>query len=173
MSLCLEGVRKNSEKEKQKPKDQKLSENDVNNHLYMVPGYLGTYALDELDKLKIRLFPSFLVVNLDLRSNGGTHWIAVGLFINTLYLCDSLGTIVPDKRLPIELINFLHIHSFKKNLYISKQLQSIRSNTCGKYTICFIRHMCKDPNFDSFLSNFGRNFDVNDCIVNLLYKSIK
>ena len=86
-----------------------MDENQINLVLNNVPGYLGTFALDELVNLKIRIFPSFLIINLDLRENSGTHWIAIAIYLNDVFICDSLGTLVPNNRFPAELINFLHI----------------------------------------------------------------
>ena len=110
-------------------------------------------------------------VNLDLRKNFGTHWIALALYHNDIYVCDSLGTFFPNQRLPIELINFLHVVSFNKRIHITYQLQSLLSSTCGKYSSFFILKMSSSNNYDSFLSNFSTNLGINDCIIDLLFES--
>ena len=149
-----------------------MDENEINAVLSDVPGYLGTYAIDELDDLRIRIFPSYLVINLDERKNGGSHWIAAAVYLNDIFVCDSLGTILPDGNLPIQLINFLHIISFKKTLHISKQLQEITASTCGKYATYFIYTMSSQHSYDSFLSNFGHDYSFNDVIICVLYSSL-
>ena len=149
-----------------------MDENQINVVLNNVPGYLGTFALDELVNLKVRIFPSFLIINLDLRKNSGTHWIAIAIYLNDVFICDSLGTLVPNQRFPVELINFLHIISYKKSIHITQQLQSNYSSLCGKYASYFINQMAKSNLYGKFLSNFSSNFILNDAVIEILYKSI-
>ena len=148
-----------------------MNENEINKKMRKVYNYLGTYALDELQNLRIRLFPSFLIINLDLRKNSGTHWIGLALYHNDIYVCDSLGTILSTFRFPTELVNFLHLISFKKQLHITNQLQSLSSTNCGKFCTVFIYKMSISNNYLSFLSYFCKDVDLNDCIINLLEKS--
>ena len=112
-----------------------MEENELNAVLNNVPGYLGTFALDELETLKIRIFPCFLIVNLDLRKNSGTHWIALAIYLNDIFICDSLDTLIPNKRFPKELINFLHVITYKKSIHITQQLQTDFSSLCGKLIV--------------------------------------
>ena len=149
-----------------------MDENQINVVLNNVPGYIGTFALDELVNLKVRIFPSFLIINLDLRKNSGTHWIAIAIYLNDVFICDSLGTMVPNNRFPEELINFLHIISYKKSIHITQQLQSDYSSLCGKYSSYFISQMAKSNLYGKFLSNFSSNFILNDAVIEILYKSI-
>ena len=149
-----------------------MDENQINVVLNNVPGYLGTFALDELVNLKVRIFPSFLIINLDLRENSGTHWIAIAIYLNDVFICDSLGTLVPNNRFPVELINFLHIISYKKSIHITQQLQSDYSSLCGQYASYFINQMAKSNLYGKFLSNFSSNFILNDAVIEILYKSI-
>ena len=149
-----------------------MDENQINVVLNNVPGYLGTFALDELVNLKVRIFPSFLIINLDLRKNSGTHWIAIAIYLNDVFICDSLGTLVPNNRFPVELINFLHIISYKKSIHITQQLQSDYSSLCGQYASYFINQMAKSNLYGKFLSNFSSNFILNDAVIEILYKSI-
>ena len=147
-----------------------MEENEINKRLRKTENYLGTYSIDELNSLKISLYPSFLVVNLDIRENSGTHWIALALYCNDIFICDSLGTLVLD-RFPSELVNFIHLITFNKILHITKQLQSYNSENCGKFFILFVKTMSCTNNFSRFLSNFSQNFFLNDCIISLLNNS--
>lgn len=148
-----------------------MDENEINEKLRKTNNYLGTYSLDELSSLRISIYPSYLIINMDLRGNSGTHWIGMALYHQDVYLCDSLGTLIPDIRFPIELINFLHLVSFNKQLHISKQLQSYSSNLCGKYCVFFIFLMSLTNNYLTFLSYFSNKLDINDCIIILLYNT--
>ena len=151
---------------------RKMDENQINAALNKVDGYIGTYSLDELPDLRVRIFPSFIIVNLDLRKNKGTHWIALALYLNDIYVCDSLGTLLPNDKLPFHLINFLHLISYNKTLHISKQLQATSSSTCGKYATYFVYCMSCSNLYKSFLSNFSLNYELNDIIISLLFTSI-
>ena len=145
-----------------------MNENEINQKLRKTENYLGTFAIDELNSLKISLYPSFLVVNLDLRKNSGTHWIAIALYLNDIFICDSLGTLVLA-RFPLELVNFIHLITYNKTLHVTKQLQSLNSENCEKFCILFVKTMSFTNNFSRFLSNFSQNYSLNDCIISLLY----
>ena len=84
-----------------------MDENEINQQLKSVSGYLGTFALNELNNLYISHYPSYIVINLDERGNDGTHWISVAMYLNDVYICDSLGALVPSSVFPTKLVNFL------------------------------------------------------------------
>ena len=155
-----------------KAKQRKMDENEINGKLTSVPGYLGTYSIDELKDLRIRVFPAYLVINLDERKNSGTHWIAVAIYLNHIYVCDSLGTILPTQKFPIQLIDFLHIVSYKKTLHITKQLQEVSAETCGMYSTYFTYTLSTTHSYETFLSNFSLDYSFNDVIIKLLYASL-
>ena len=148
-----------------------MDENEINNQLKNISGYLGTFAVNELDSLFISHYPSFIIINLDERSNDGTHWIAVGMYLNSVYICDSLGAIVPSSKFPTKLINFLYRVGFRRDFYITQQLQSSSSTSCGLYCIFFIKTLSSNS-FSDFLSKFSTNLDLNDLIVALYCKNL-
>ena len=145
-----------------------MDERQLNKALKNVQKFQGSFALDELKTLEIKTCPDFFVVNLDNRWEPGSHWIAVGIYSNSVYICDSLGGLVPSKQFPHDLINFLHVHTFNRKLFITKQLQPTDSSLCGAYCILFIREMTKHNSFSSFLSLFTNNLKQNDKIVSFL-----
>ena len=146
-----------------------MDENELNQRLKRVSGYLGTFAVNELDNLYISHYPSYLVINLDERGNSGTHWIAVAMYINDVYICDSLGALLPSSDFPIKLVNFLYRVSFRRDLYITQQLQPLESIYCGLYCIYFIKTLSTN-NFTDFLSKFSTNLQLNDLFVSLYTK---
>ena len=148
-----------------------MDENVLNGVLNNVPGYIGTFSLDELRTFKLRMFPVFIILNLDLRTNSGTHWVALAIYNNDVFICDSLGTLIPSSRFPSELVNFLHTVCYKKTIHVTKQLQDINSSTCGLYAAFFVYSMSKTNSYNNFLSNFGSNCEINDLTIDLLYKS--
>ena len=149
-----------------------MDENELNAKLFNAPGYLGTFALDELEGFNIRVLPSILVVNLDYRGNQGTHWIGIAIYHKDVYICDSLGKLMPTPTFPKELVNFLHIITHNRRTHVTKQLQSDTSITCGKFVMYFVYKLSTGSSFKSFLSSFGENHALNDVLINLLYKSL-
>ena len=147
-----------------------MEENEINHQLRNVENYLGSYAIDELNEIKVSNYPSFIVLNLDTRNGIGMHWIALAIYFNEIYVCDSLGGIIPDGSMPQPLIDFLHIFSSSRKLYVTKQLQHTSSGTCGLYCITFIKQMSKFNNFGEFLRLFTDNFYQNDIIIKFLNK---
>ena len=147
-----------------------MYENEINQNLKNVASYLGSFALDELNEIKISTFPIFLVINLDTRSEIGSHWIALAIYMTDIYLCDSLGGIKPTTRMPNCLINFLHRLVLTRKLHMTCRLQPIESDLCGYYCILFVKEMFIHNCFSEFLSLFTRDTSRNDEIVKFLNK---
>lgn len=146
----------------------KMDENQINQNLNGVPNYLGTFAVNELDNLRIRHYPSFLVVNMDNRWESGSHWIAIQLTCDKINVCDSLGNIKKAK-LPVSLVNFLHLFSSTRRLYVTPKLQKLNSTTCGYYVTYFVKFM-QTHTFSDFASSFSNNCTLNDILVQLYCK---
>ena len=142
-----------------------MLESELNKHLEKVKNYIGSFARNELHQIKIKTFPTFLVINLDTRQSYGTHWIALAVYQNEIYICDSLGGINPSSTLPIELIDYLNILTNHRQIFMTKQLQSINSEFCGQYCVLFIKQMSENNSFCQFLSMFTRDKHRNDSIV--------
>ena len=148
-----------------------MDEKAINRKLKNVKNYLGTFALDELNEIKINSLPSFFIINLDHRKYGeGTHWIAIGVYRKTLFICDSLGGLKPDDSFPTELVNFLNALLARRKLEMTKQLQPSESDTCGFYCVTFVKEMAKTNNFNDFLTLFTDNFYSNDRVIKFLNK---
>ena len=52
------------------------------------PNFLGCFAEDELDNLRLQSFPCFLIVNIDSSNQAGSHWMALGLFADRLEIME-------------------------------------------------------------------------------------
>ena len=102
---------------------------------------------------------------MDTRQSYGTHWIALAVYQNEIYICDSLGGINPSSTLPIELIDYLNILTNHRQIFMTKQLQPINSEFCGQYCVLFIKQMSENNSFCQFLSMFTRDKHRNDSIV--------
>ena len=120
-----------------------MQENRLNELLKNVKKYQGSFALDEIENIEIKSLPEFFVLNLDNRWQPGSHWIGVAIYQNSVFICDSLGGLLPGKQFPQKLIDFLHVHLHNRKLFITKQLQPTNSQLCGSYCVLFIREMSK------------------------------
>ena len=146
-----------------------MDENKINKSVGKLDGYLGTFARNELELLKISHYPSYIIVNLDTREGNGTHWIAIGMHLNDVYICDSLSAITPDDDFPKELVNFMYRITFRRRIHITQKLQQPTSNTCGLYCIFFV-HYCQEYSFTSFLAKFSTDLSMNDLLIVLYTK---
>ena len=149
-----------------------MNEQQLNNYLKGVPNYLGSFAADELNEVKLDEKQKLIVVNYDERQDLGSHWIGLAITLKNVYICDSLGGIAPTKNLSQGWINFLYLLSRTRNLIITKQLQSINSVFCGLYVAIFIKEMSQ-TSFTEFLRLFTDDLNKNDVIVQFLYKQRK
>ena len=147
-----------------------MDENALNKQLSNIKRYIGTYASDELKNVKISFYPTFIIINLDERRGRGTHWIALAIYQNHLYICDSLGGVQPSKTFPQDFVNFLHVMTLERKLFITRQIQPLNSDTCGLYCITFIREMSRLNSFPEFIKLFSCNFKQNDQLIKFLNK---
>ena len=149
-----------------------MDEKTINEALKNEERYLGSYALDELSEIKVSFYPSFIVLNLDLRKNKGTHWVAVAIYDSHLFVCDSLGGILPDDRLPKNIISFLAPLTTNKKVVMTRQLQPLDSGTCGLYCITFIHQLSTFNCICEFLRLFTTDLHRNDMVIKFLNKKI-
>ena len=149
-----------------------MNEQELNQLLKSEKNYLGSFAADELNQVKIRDSPSLLIVNYDNRSDTGSHWIGVAIFLKDVYICDSLGGIAPTKNLSQGWINFLYLLSRSRNITLTKQLQPIDSSLCGLYAVTFVKEMASGS-FEAFLRLFTTDLNTNDEIIQFLTRVYK
>ena len=147
-----------------------MDEREINSRLKNVKRYIGSFAADELYQIKFHDYPSFVIINMDCRNWKGSHWIALAIYPQHLYICDSLGGIKPTETIPQELINYLnHISQFRR-VCVTKQLQSLSSSLCAEYCIHFVKEMSRTNSFKNFLEYFSDDFEKNDSIIQFLNK---
>ena len=104
-----------------------MDENQINQVLKNVKRYQGSFALDELDEINVFEQPTFAIINLDTRSREGVHWIAVAIYLKKVFICDSLGGLVPSEAFPEQLIHFLRKLCYTRKIYVTKQLQPTKT----------------------------------------------
>ena len=145
-----------------------MDESELNKQLVDIKKFIGTFASDELKSVKICFYPTFLIINLDERSGTGTHWIAMAIYQNNIYVCDPLGGIQPSATIPADFVNFLHLISEKRSLCLTRQLQHSDSDTCGLYCVTFVREMARLNCFSEFIRLFTSNLQQNDKLITFL-----
>ena len=116
----------------------------------------GIIYKDELYKLPPKY--EFFILNLDETGNGGSHWVA--LYVpkkgDYSYYMDSYGIVPP------EAVKDYSKRSKKKDvIYNTKQIQSLRSDFCGQYSLLFLYYMQKEKGslnkrFENFLKTFEK-----------------
>ena len=121
-----------------KAKQKGLTECDIISFLKSSPHFLGCYSDDEISKLILK--PTcFLIVNLDTSNRPGSHWVALGIFKNSIEVFDSLGfDLLSWPTVPHGLLSFLHRVSFRKRIKVIPRIQSKRSTLCGIFCVFYI-----------------------------------
>lgn len=97
----------------------------------------GVYACDDLPLLATK--PGY-VINLDKKSESGSHWVCV--YFNFVerhaYYFDSLG----DKPTNAYIVRFIKRNS-KTCEWNTIPVQHLCANTCGQWTIFFLDRRCR------------------------------
>ena len=121
-----------------KAKQKGLTECDLITFLKSSPHFLGCYSDDEISKLILKP-PCFIIVNLDASDSPGSHWVALGIFKNSVEVFDSLGfDLLSWPTVPHGLLSFLHRVSFRKRIKVIPRIQSKRSTLCGIFCVFYI-----------------------------------
>ena len=135
---------------------------EINNKLH-VPNFLGTYAFDELPAPPREDFS--VVVNTEASTEPGDHWLAIVFKKGIFYFMDSFGRTLTSPLFTQEfkkkIKDYFSNYKYKCNHTI---IQSILSNTCGYYSIYFIREL-QHKTMTQTLQIFGGNFKNNDKLV--------
>ena len=153
-----------TEKKTQKKIDG-LTGSDLNSALNCFPNFLGCVPEDKLDELVFGSLPCFIIVNIDSGNMPASHWIALGLFKESVEIFDPLGfDIFNWNRVPCSLLNFVHRLSVTRKLKIAHRIQSDSSTLCGHFCLFYI-FMRKHTNMKSIMNYFGSKFSCKDSIL--------
>ena len=128
-----------------------------------VPGFLGTFGYDHLPPRKEEDFS--LVINTEVTSEPGAHWIALVKKDKLLYFLDSYGRNVKHPTFPTgfqkAVLKYIGDSRWKFNPLL---LQQLISNVCGEYCVYFIQELAKGG-LTKALSIFSDNSVENDKLV--------
>lgn len=116
--------------------------------LSKIPGFRGVFCRDTLPKIPNKEESG--VMNFDLSTGGGTHWVAwicsggsKGASPFTMYF-DSFGLGLPDT---IKAYLSKHVG---KHYRSSSEIQDIKSDLCGYYCVDFIKE-CYNKDIDGMI----------------------
>lgn len=111
--------------------------------------FMGCYSIDNLP-LRVKQFPTSLIINTDPTTEPGDHWVAVYMTKTKCFYFDSFGLGIIDKS----IIDFLK--QFYKKVTINDEcIQHYNSDKCGLYCIAFINKVKSKNTYNQFISNFN------------------
>ena len=126
----------------------------------------GVFARDELPE-NVN-WPVGLIVNTDLRSKPGTHWVAIFIDENGKgEYFDSYGF----QPKYIQFKNFLNNNCISY-FYNTVSLQCHTCVTCGHYCIAFLMSRFVGMSFIDFIMLFTSDPHKNDIIIKQLFDTI-
>lgn len=127
-----------------------MSTTDIDRTMYShnvtMSSYLGTFACDTIPEVPSS--NTCFISNTDPSEKPGQHWVA--FFTNVLgvvFYFDPFG--IPP--MVINHLEFCKQSSDEVLHYNSKQLQSVRSNTCGAHCINFLLETCRTGDPQTYL----------------------
>ena len=138
-----------------------LSNCEIEQFLAPVVNFVGTICDNDVKNIDIK-FKGYVIVNFDDIKGPGTHWIALGMFEDTIEFFDPLGCdFLNWPNLPIGLLKFLFQNSFQKTIVRIERLQSSSSSVCGLYCIFYIIHRACFP-LQTIINYFNGSRKEND-----------
>ena len=130
--------------------------------------FIGVFPRDKLPKIKS--YPVSIIINTDMSKGSGEHWVAI--HINSkkfgIYF-DSYGF----PPLAKEMIKFLDEYCKNGWLFNQTMIQGVTSINCGQFCVLFLFLRSIGVSLHQFNKLFSRSHDVNDLIVEKLYKEFK
>ena len=72
-------------------KNRPLKTSKILEILQNAPNFVGCFAEDEIEFIRIQSFPAFFIINIDSSEKPGSHWIALGIYNDDVEIFDTLG----------------------------------------------------------------------------------
>lgn len=133
-----------------------MSNQEIDNMFGNITAYLGCYAKDDLPA-SVWKRKGFIILNLDDKTGGGTHWTLMILGPQNYYI-DSFGFPPPMQ------IDRGFKKTGRKTFYSDIQLQDKNTSSCGWFCSMFaIECVLKNrPVLDVLLNDFTYNPKENE-----------
>lgn len=122
-------------------------------------GVLGVFAADQLPLVLPSTSCGF-IVNTDISSRPGTHWLAMFMRDNVVDFFDSYGQ-YPGAYTPL-FTRWICRHGLRVRIN-QKRVQSDSSNVCGLYCLYFLRQRLLGLSMTQITAGFDTsNLEAND-----------
>lgn len=126
--------------------------------------FLGVFAIDKLPMKKLKR-PCSIICNTDPSFKSGKHWIAFFLpKFGKIEYFDSFGL----RPMNQEIYKFISMNG-NEYKYNSKQIQSNKSKTCGKFCIMFLLFRSKNLKYIDFINLFINDKKYNEKYINKIF----
>ena len=127
--------------------------------------FIGCFPLDDLPSLPQRM-PVSLIVNTDISTRSGGHWLALVLREDECFYFDSFGLPILEQA----IIKYLEPY-YGKVTYSDVCIQHVQSTKCGEFCILFVKHVHSKSSYETFLSQFNHiDIKKNDVILTSLLR---
>ena len=128
----------------------------INDLLKDFKNFIGCYSKDQIPLIENN---KIIIINLQSSNQSGSHWIALKMANNTVFVFDSFGL----GYLPTSIFNIYKNFRIVTSIY---KIQDITSNLCGMFCILFILYDIKSKNdFMNFLTLFNSNDFLNNELI--------
>ena len=145
----------------------------INNSLNCLPNFIGCLAENQFSNLVVTQFPTFVIANVDSYQMKGSHWLAIGIFQNSLEIFDPLGfTIFNWNRIPCGLLEFLQRMAVTRRVQVCPRIQPSQSHLCGFYCIFYLllRSYCSLRSLISYFHLLNSKLYRNDYLLSKFFK---
>lgn len=112
------------------PKNRPLNELDIQKFARHIPFFIGTRMRDEFQDMKCQPIEA-AVVNLNLSTEPGSHWVTYYKIFDEVFYYDSFGNLPP----PEELIKYFGKCEI---FYNHAQMQQYHQVNCGALCLQFL-----------------------------------
>jgi hypothetical protein len=127
--------------------------------LRLVVNFLGTFPCNiQPDVEGLKSFSA--VFNESKHDEAGSHFVCVYATEEKVYYFDSMGLDLENDYIKMFVFSCGRSVATK-----NVQIQSIDSNMCGFFCICFLLYMSLGLRFENFFNCFSRDLKLNDIIV--------
>ena len=122
----------------------------------------GVLAMDKLPRVQVPQHQRVFIINSDISSLPGRHWLLVYLQPDHAEFLDSLG--LGPYHYASELSDFI-FNNREKCTFNTLQLQCIDSLTCGYYCLYYAIYRSRGMSQQNILATFTQDCKYNDSLV--------
>ena len=119
----------------------------------------GIISYEDLPTQKIEDRPAFYVINTDVASGTGLHWVVISLYDNSpAEFFDSLGAAPETYAWKIRYFLEVNGPTFQ---YSTKRIQGSKPS-CGYFCLSYIYFKCRGISLKAYINAFSDKRDEND-----------